>query len=260
MSNDFKEIFQSRMIPTPLGSMNWLSAMAGAEADLLLIHGMIVSSSYMVPTAARLAQNYNVFVPDLLGRGLSDTPETFVSIEDQAKVLAEAIEGLGLKKPIVAGGSQGAHVAVELANQMEVGGLIFIGPTRGGELRDAIGRLSADAFREPPELVCAVMSEVCRIGIPNVLKLLDDTLSYPFHERLKKANVPTLLIMGEHDPFYELEFINAIHEGSENVHGICIRQTAHGLPFSEPEIIGEYIHNFVQSIRQQDYSVTARAA
>ena len=126
MTNDFKEIFQSRMIPTPLGSMNWLYAMAGAEADLLLIHGMIVSSSYMVPTAARLAQNYNVFVPDLLGRGLSDTPETFVSIEDQAKVLAEAIEGLGLKKPIVTGGSQGAHVAVELANQMEVGGLIFI--------------------------------------------------------------------------------------------------------------------------------------
>jgi len=229
--------------------MNWYSSTAAAaRADLLLIHGMIVSSSYMIPTAEKLADRYNCFVPDLLGRGLSDSPDRLVTIVEQAEVLAGAVHELGLRKPVIVGGSQGAHVAVEVANLVDCGGLILIGPTNGGEMHEAMGRLSADAFREPPELVTAVMSEILRIGVANVKKYLDDTLAYPFHDRLKQAGVPTLLITGEHDPFLEADFIHAIQEAVEMMHGICIRQVAHGLPFSEPEIIAECIHAFVESL------------
>jgi len=41
---------------------------------MVLVHGLVVSSRYMVPTAERLSPHHPVYVPDLPGFGKSDKP------------------------------------------------------------------------------------------------------------------------------------------------------------------------------------------
>lgn len=47
---------------------------------VILVHGVVVSSSYMMPTAELLAPNYRVYAPDLPGYGKSDKPKTHAGI------------------------------------------------------------------------------------------------------------------------------------------------------------------------------------
>src|SRR5687768_13321911 len=56
--------------------------------QIVLVHGYAVSSSYMIPTAERLAGRFPVFAPDLPGYGLSDKPERVLDVPELADVLA----------------------------------------------------------------------------------------------------------------------------------------------------------------------------
>ncbi len=41
---------------------------------VILVHGLVVSSRYMVPTLRQLAPHYRVYAPDLPGFGKSTNP------------------------------------------------------------------------------------------------------------------------------------------------------------------------------------------
>jgi 2-hydroxy-6-oxonona-2,4-dienedioate hydrolase len=50
---------------------------------IVLIHGLVISSLYMVPTARRLAPNFRVLAPDLPGFGGSDKPRRVTRSEGE---------------------------------------------------------------------------------------------------------------------------------------------------------------------------------
>lgn len=237
--------FGERYISTDAGSMRMLSSRNRQGFDIVLVHGLIVSASFMEPTAKHLAQKHRVFLPDLLGHGKSETPKKALTIKEHAQLLTQALKTIKVKNPVIVGGSYGCQVAVETANLLDTSALIFVGPTPGAEFKKAFADLYTDAFHEPPELVLRVLLEVARIGLPTVLELLDDMVDYPFHERLCNLKMPTLVITGEHDPFFSPDFINETAEILPISQGICVPDKAHGLPFSEPEIIGDFINNFL---------------
>jgi pimeloyl-ACP methyl ester carboxylesterase len=45
-----------------------------------VVHGLVVSSRYIVPTAERLAPHYQVFVPNLPGFGRSKSPPRVLDV------------------------------------------------------------------------------------------------------------------------------------------------------------------------------------
>jgi pimeloyl-ACP methyl ester carboxylesterase len=53
-----------------------------ATLPLVLVHGLGVSGSYFVPAAERLATDFDVYVPDLPGHGLSHTPAVQPDVSD----------------------------------------------------------------------------------------------------------------------------------------------------------------------------------
>jgi pimeloyl-ACP methyl ester carboxylesterase len=245
-------------VPTAHGNLNVL---VGGEDnnhydfDLLLVHGLIVSSNFMLPTAKCLAGTYRVVLPDLLGHGLSETPDHPLGVREHAQTLALASKKLNLRKPIIVGGSYGCHVAVELSSLIDVKALVFVGPTPGDDLSKAFLELLRDAFYEPLPLVLSVIAEVFRIGPGRVIDLLNNMASYPFHRRLRQVAAPTLVITGEHDPFLNEEFMEKACQILRRSHSLCVPRVAHGLPFSQPELISGFIEEFID--RLQDSRVVA---
>ena len=100
----------------------------GAGRPLLLLHGLASTCRIWDLAAPRLAAEFRVAALDQRGHGLSaqvDEGYDFASVSGDA---AAFIAALGWMRPIIAGHSWGADVALELAvAQPEiVGGLIFV--------------------------------------------------------------------------------------------------------------------------------------
>jgi pimeloyl-ACP methyl ester carboxylesterase len=86
----------------------------GSGRPLVLLHGLASSCRIWDFTAPILAQHFHALALDQRGHGLSDKPGSYTFAEVTGD-LAAFIEGLGLERPVVAGHSWGAGVALQFA-------------------------------------------------------------------------------------------------------------------------------------------------
>ena len=93
----------------------------GKGHPVLLIHGNSASGEvFKKQFQSALGKKYRLIAPDLPGHGDSDVAvdtETY-SFPGYARVLAELINTLGLKKVTVVGWSLGGHIALELSQMI----------------------------------------------------------------------------------------------------------------------------------------------
>lgn len=83
---------------------------------ILLLPGITSPAITWAFVAERLATSHRVIVPDIRGRGLSDSrPGLGYTLDDYADDARGLIQALGLKQPIVIGHSMGARIAARLA-------------------------------------------------------------------------------------------------------------------------------------------------
>lgn len=111
----------------------------GGGVPLLFIHGLGCAASFEYPRvyADPAFGNRRSVLIDLPGSGYSDKPEGYsYSTTDQAKVIAELVEILGLNRFYLYGHSMGGSIAIEVAALMpaKIAGLIVSEPNfhRGG--------------------------------------------------------------------------------------------------------------------------------
>jgi 2-hydroxy-6-oxonona-2,4-dienedioate hydrolase len=72
------------------------ATLPGTGLRVVLMQGMSVSGRYLLPTAARLAADCCVYVPDLPGFGGSEPPPQAISIHDLADALAARMRAMYL--------------------------------------------------------------------------------------------------------------------------------------------------------------------
>lgn len=90
----------------------------GGDRDLVLIHGLLMSSRMFDRFAPEMAVPGNrVICIDLLGHGESDKPDDFnlYSITAFADQVAALLDHLGLEQAVIGGTSLGANVSLEMA-------------------------------------------------------------------------------------------------------------------------------------------------
>ncbi len=86
------------------------------ETPLLLIHGLTANArTFEGLVAAGLSRNYGVIVPDLRGRGLSDSPESGYSLAEHARDIVGLLDALKIEKIRIGGHSFGALLTLYLA-------------------------------------------------------------------------------------------------------------------------------------------------
>jgi pimeloyl-ACP methyl ester carboxylesterase len=104
-----------------------------ANPAVLLLHGQNAAASAheMRQPFERLAENYNVFAPDLLGYGLSDRPNTDYTAEVYISLITDLLrEVVGRPAIIIASSLTSAYAIEVAANEPEwVTHLVLICPT-----------------------------------------------------------------------------------------------------------------------------------
>jgi pimeloyl-ACP methyl ester carboxylesterase len=102
---------------------------AGQGAPLLYLHGARGASAW-APFMERLAQSFDVIVPEHPGFGGSDTPEWLDNVGDLAYFYLDLIAQLGLDRVHLAGTSLGGWIAAEIAvrNCARLGSLVLTAP------------------------------------------------------------------------------------------------------------------------------------
>jgi len=82
---------------------------------VVLVHGLSVSSGYMMPTAVRLAPHCHVYLPDLPGFGRSPKPPHILNVVELSDALAAWMQAMKLPSATFLGNSMGCQIIVNLA-------------------------------------------------------------------------------------------------------------------------------------------------
>jgi pimeloyl-ACP methyl ester carboxylesterase len=103
-----------------------------AGGAVVLLHGVVANKKIMAYLARSFAeQNLRVFVPDLPGHGRTAGPFSFAGAEACSEALVDQLIVGGVVDPartILAGHSMGGAIAVRVAAQVRVAGVIAISP------------------------------------------------------------------------------------------------------------------------------------
>ena len=87
----------------------------GGKGDpLLFLHGAS-GAPVVMPFMEKLAQRFDVLVPEHPGYGKSDEPEWLENIHDMAYFYLDFLKQLGLRNVTIVGSSMGGWMAMEIA-------------------------------------------------------------------------------------------------------------------------------------------------
>jgi 2-hydroxy-6-oxonona-2,4-dienedioate hydrolase len=170
----------------------------------VLVHGLVVSSSYMVPLAKCLAPDYRVFAPDLPGFGRSDKPRRSLQIHELADALAMWMDAIEINRATIVGNSFGCQIAVEFAirNPERVTRLVLLSPTTDPRARTMVQqtvRWLLNSTQEPPSLGLILLRDYLAAGIARAVRTFRMSVNDEIHKKLPYVPIPTLVVRGAND-------------------------------------------------------------
>ncbi len=90
---------------------------AGSGPPIVLIHGMLNSSSHWRQVALNLAREHTVVAPDLIGHGDSAAPRGDYSLGAHAASIRDLLAAIGIDRATIVGHSLGGGVAMQFFYQ-----------------------------------------------------------------------------------------------------------------------------------------------
>jgi pimeloyl-ACP methyl ester carboxylesterase len=90
---------------------------AGSGPPVVLIHGMLNSSSHWQSVAMELARDHTVIAPDLIGHGDSAAPRGDYSLGAHAASIRDLLAAIGIDRASIVGHSLGGGVAMQFFYQ-----------------------------------------------------------------------------------------------------------------------------------------------
>ncbi len=229
----------------------------GGAPPVVLVHGLGVSSRYMVPLARRLAPDYPVYAPDLPGFGRSDKPARALALPALADALAAWLAAAGLERPVLLGNSLGCQVIVQCAlrHPGRLARAILVGPTldpRARTVRQQGWRLLVDAFREAPSEPLIAIRDYWRAGPRRVWATLRGALRVPVEEHLRRVAVPTLVVRGGRDPIVPQRWAEEVARLLPCGRLVVVPGAPHAVNYSAPEALARAIRPFLDEAARHD--------
>ena len=218
---------------------------------VVLVHGLGVSSRYMVPTMRLLGVEYPVYAPDLPGVGLSDKPPRVLNITELADSLAQWLERNRLERPTLIANSIGCQVIVDLAARMSgrVGRIVLSSPTvdpSACSMTAQFVRLMRDALIEPPSLLLIAGIDYLEAGIGRAIQTFRYALRDPFAQKLPAVAVPALVVRGSRDPIVPQRWAEQVTALLPRGALTVIPGAPHGLNYSRPVEFSSVVRVFME--------------
>jgi pimeloyl-ACP methyl ester carboxylesterase len=218
-----------RIVNLPGGDLQVREDGPRSAPPIVLLHCFACSMRWWDAVVPSLARDHHVVRIDLLGHGGSEMPRKGYSMPDQARRVAEVLEGLRLPPAVVVGHSLGGAVATALAEDQpaRVRGIVLIDtppdsaqahlpssarigfvPVVGeavkravtdGMVRDGLGDAFAPGFRVPDQYV-QDFNRMTYTAYDDSHEASDDYGEHrPLDARLADVGRPLLVLFGGRD-------------------------------------------------------------
>ena len=260
---------------------------AGSGPPIVLIHGMLNSSSHWREVALNLARDYTVVAPDLIGHGASAAPRGDYSLGAHAASIRDLLAAVGVDRATIVGHSLGGGVAMQFFYQfpqrierlvlISSGGLGHdVSPMlRTAALPGISGLLSLtlhprllDALWDGGQRLSAreVRAGVYLQAIARALRPLENAgAREAFLQTLRAvidvhgqrvsatdrlyllASLPTMIVWGERDNTIPLVHGRRAHEAIPGSRFRTLPRAAHFPHLEEPEGLAEILREFMQT-------------
>lgn len=206
---------------------------------VILVHGAIISSRYMVPTAELLAPISRVYAPDLPGYGDSDKPNHTLNLPDLADVLCKWMDEMGIDRATMLGNSFGCQIIAEFAVRHcdRIERAVLQGPTVDRHARtfpEQLGRFMLNAHLEDPSQTPIQIQDYWLAGLPRVIRTFQIALEDRIEEKLPYLRVPTLVVRGKEDPVVPQQWAEEVVSLLPNGKLAVIPGGGHTLNYSAP--------------------------
>ncbi len=182
---------------------------------VVLVHGMIISGRYMVPTAEELAPLCPVYAIDLPGYGDSDKPLTILSLPELADALAAWMDAMRFPSAHLVANSFGCQVLAEFAlrHARRVDRLVFQGPTVDPKAR-TLGKQLVRLLRNTPSeaggLGWITVVDYMKAGMRRIRATVRMAIEDRIEDKLPGIAAPTLVVRGGNDPLVPQEWADEV--------------------------------------------------
>jgi pimeloyl-ACP methyl ester carboxylesterase len=270
---------------------------AGSGPPVVLIHGMLNSSSHWHAVARNLVTHHTVIAPDLIGHGDSAAPRGDYSLGAHAASIRDLLAAIGVERATIVGHSLGGGVAMQFFYQfpqrverlalVSSGGL---GREVGPMLRTAAlpGMSGLLAMTIHPRLLGALWQGGARLrargigtgaylqAIARALRPLENegarqaflqTLRSVIDVRGQRVSatdrlylletMPTLIVWGERDNTIPLEHGLAAHRAIPGSRFVTLPKAAHFPNLEDPDGLSAALLEFIATTEPTPSEATA---
>ena len=227
---------------------------AGGADDappVALVHGIGVSSRYLVPVGRELARTHRVLAPDLPGYGRSESPPRALGVGGLAGALSAWLDAEGLDRVSLLANSMGCQVVVDLAlrEPERVSALVLVGPTVDPHARDPLrqaARLVLDSAREPPSLVGIILWDYAVFGPLRFAATAVSALRDAIEEKLPHVRAPVLVVRGERDAIVPQRWAEEVTALLPRGRLVVLPGAAHNVTYDAPLELVRVVRPFLE--------------
>jgi 2-hydroxy-6-oxonona-2,4-dienedioate hydrolase len=209
---------------------------APSAVPLVMVHGLVVSGTYLVPTARLLARDRRVVVPDLPGFGRSHrhgarTP----TVADLSTALARILDALHIERADLLGQSFGSQVVADFALCFpdRVRKLVLVSPTHDDHVL-SFPRWLVDGPREKPMLTAIIAADYARAGFVRSIATMRAMVKDDPIPKLARIRADALVVRGARDPVVTQGFAERIAHALPRGRLVVIPGAPHAINYTTP--------------------------
>jgi pimeloyl-ACP methyl ester carboxylesterase len=259
---------------------------AGSGPPVVLIHGMLNSSSHWRSVALDLASDHTVIAPDLIGHGDSAAPRGDYSLGAHASSIRDLLAAIGIDRASIVGHSLGGGVAMQFFYQFPQRTERLVLISSGGLGHEVSPMLRTAALPG----VSALLSLTIHQGLTGALRNTGRRLSQRevrlgvYMQALARAlrplengearqaflqtlravidvhgqrvsatdrlylleRMPTMIVWGERDNTIPLQHGREAHEAIPHSHFKTLEKAAHFPHLEDPEGLSDALREFIK--------------
>jgi len=219
---------------------------------VVLVHGVIVSSRYLMPLGVELARDRPVLIPDLPGYGLSEAPGRPPTLESLAAAVIECARASGHTRVALVGQSFGAQVVVEAAVREAplVERLALVGPTIDPAARNLPAQYVRWQRNTPDEhlsVVPIMARDLADVGPVRAAQLLRVMLADAIEDRLPAVACPALVVRGGRDRVVPATWAERVARAMPRGELAVVPGYAHMAHYSGPLAVAPVLRRFLDA-------------
>lgn len=220
------------------------------KVPVILVQGLGISASYMIPTMREIAGFAKVFALDLPGFGDSEKPSHVFNVEELADVLADWMNAAGIERAVLVGHSFGSQIVAEFAlrHAEKIERAVLAAPTFDRHARGFFRnfwRLLRNARNEPFSLVLLAVKSYFKFGFRREARTLQFALRDRIEEKLPRIRIPSLVVRGELDTVVPQRWAEEVAALLPNGKLVVIAGGTHGVNYNSPQKFAAAICEFL---------------